>query len=248
MSSDQVNPVDIANGVAAEIANTAKSVLAEAVSSIVAAGAEQLENQRANARRIDARLEERTKEQSNAVDTAIGKLSAAEARLGSSVTSLVATLEDKIVRYEAVVESAREAAGQAAEVSAAAASALVEVEHRTAAAGAAEEAAQRRIAEAGKAEERAKRAVALVTLRADVMVDQAVAEREAKLRRKEVLAELDRNEAKLADRFDAQNEFIDRGMDEYYADVRERLEKGFDAEADEPTEDGEDAGGDVQQE
>lgn len=227
MSSEEVDPVAIANAVSVEIAKAANAALAEAVSSVIAAGAEQLEKQRSNARRIDARLEERANIHTNTVEAAVAKLSAVEDQLGNSVAALMSAVDSRLAAYHEIAENAWVAAVEASEATASANAAAVAAEQRIEQAKATEASAQERIAEAADAEARAKRAVALSTLRADVMVDQAVEERRAKLRRKELLAELDRNEAELADKFDAQNEYIDRGMDEYYADVRDRMKEAL---------------------
>ena len=216
-----------------------KTALSEPISTALQSISTSLDQHRTEAKRIDTYLEERAKAHSQAIDASVSLI---EDRIARSVAGINESIDARIAAYHSAAESARNAAADAAKTAEQAIAAAEQVKLRTAEADRAEAAARERIAEAEGAEERARRAVALATRRADLMVEQAVEERRAKLRRKELLAELDRNEADLADRFDAENEFIDREMDEHYASIRERLEAALTGEGDEETGETEDAG------
>lgn len=231
----------IENAVSQAVEQT-KAALAESISESLASLTAELTKHQEHARRIDSKLEERVAGHIRGID---GAVVAVEQRISGAVAGLGESIDARIAEYHSAAETARDAVVEAARVAETVVAATEEAKLRTAEADRAEAAARERVSQAEAVEARAKRAVALATQRADLMVEQAVEERRAKLRRKALLSELDQAEADLADRFDAQNEFIDREMDEHYASIRERLGAALSGEMDAELQEGENVG-DVQ--
>lgn len=225
MSSESVNPELLARQVAAEIAKAANAALAESVSSITAASAEELERHRVSSKQIDAYLAERAEAHDAAVAKAVRKLTGTETQLSHSVAAVIGALEARITSFQDAAETSKTLAVRAAEQTGEATAAALKAKHRVAAAIAAERAAERRIAAAEQAEARAQEAISVVQNRADLEVEAAYAQREAKLKRKTVLAELDREETELINRFSAQFEAIEKKFDVHYGHIKQELER-----------------------
>lgn len=168
---------------------------------------------------IDARISEMTREHEkqvaavqsaarSSIDTMVEQMRAA----GESVArdmERTATAEREAVAAQ--IEEARKVAGEAAKAQAQAESTQMS--------------ADRRIAEAEKAEAEAKRAVQIMNLRGEHEVNRATQEVEYKQRRKSTLAALDAEESEMANRFDAEAEQIEKGLERFYPEMRARLEE-----------------------
>lgn len=168
---------------------------------------------------IDARISEMTNEHDRQV-------AAVQAAARSSIDTMA---EQMRAQAEAVaLDIARKATAEREALAA-----QIE-EARTVAAEAAKALAQaestrmgadRRIEEAEKAEAEAKRAVQIMNLRGEHEVNRATLEVELKQRRKSTLAALDAEESEMANRFDAEAEQIEKGVERFYPEMKARLEE-----------------------
>lgn len=168
---------------------------------------------------IDARISEMTREhekQVAAVQAAarssaetVGEQLRAQAEAVTLDIARKATIEREALAAQ--IEEARKVAAEAAKAQAQAESTQMS--------------ADRRIAEAEKAEAEAKRAVQIMNLRGEHEVNRATQEVEFKQRRKSTLSALDAEESEMANRFDAEAEQIEKGLERFYPEMRARLEE-----------------------
>ncbi|GAA3133522.1 hypothetical protein GCM10020255_007980 [Rhodococcus baikonurensis] len=100
----------------------------------------------------------------------------------------------------------------------------------------AEAAAERRISEAVAKESRAEEAINVVRVRAELAVERAYAERDAKLKRKRTLAQLDQDEDNLINTFDLREEEIEKRFDVHYGDIKDEIQRIVSDETDAPDE------------
>lgn len=232
MSSENINPAQIAAEVSTTIAKAANAALQESISTILAASAEQLERHREASRQIDAYLAERAEAHEAMLASAVRNLAETETRLSNSATQfgdsasvLMTALEGRINMYHDAAEAAKTAELAAVER-------LTEADEREAAlvtrkeqAEAAEAAAEQRIADAVVKEERAEEAINVVRVRAELAVERAYAERDAKLKRKRLLAQLDQDEDQLINTFDLREEDIEKRFDVHYGHIKDELQR-----------------------
>lgn len=153
--------------------------------------------------------------------------------LREAVTGQARAVAEKWAEHDEAVAKQRAELVQLAAEARDAVKAATEAEAKAARA---EESAERKEAEATERAEWAERAVQIMTLRGEHVVNQAEAEVQMKAKRRATLAALDAEEDQMTAKFDQEGEAIDRGINRFYPEMKERLATlTEEAEQDEPT-------------